>query len=454
MLLLVPAGYVEACSCGRDYYAPACELVGRTEVIFLGSVDRIEDDPLLRDPRSRLYRFRVKAVYKGLPLGISEVVVNPGNPPNPCGTSYAKGFTYLMFGEKLTGTGQISSPGCSGSRVIEKNDDDLHFLEAYRRKEASNSVYGRVLQSVQSHGPQRREEDAPVEDAQVTLRTASRTWTQRTTGSGEFRFERLPRGSYLLTARREPFIADPAEFTFDVPAIGCVEVFPKLDALASISGTVVTPRGQPARKQRVQLLRRNRAGVWYSSYGFWQETDDQGRFVFAGLPEGDYLLGNEIISGRPSLFEPYPTLYYPGATERDKATVLHLKPHQSIDNLRLVLPRPHTPRTVLVKVVWPDGTTPLRNLLQLLDGEDLVQNEGGARGDEPGKLHRGVVRFTAFAERTYDLNARYWVDDLGGRVPFDQLRIARSKRVRLEPGVGPATIRLVLDRTLLAVEEE
>jgi len=42
-----------------------------------------------------------------------------------------------------------------------------------------------------------------------------------------------------------------------------------------------------------------------------------------------------------------------------------------------------------------------------------------------------------YAEREYDLHVRYWIDDLGGPVPHDQQRIARSDKVRLRQGMSP-----------------
>ncbi len=73
--------------------------------------------------------------------------------------------------------------------------------------------------------------------------------------------------------------------------------------------------------------------------------------------------------------------------------------------------------------------------------------------DRPGATHSGIVEFTGYAERGYDLHVRYWIDDLGGPVPHDQQRIARSDKVRLPPGDKPATVRIVLTRTLLSDED-
>src|SRR5262249_33619386 len=162
---------------------------------------------------------------------------------------------------------------------------------------------------------------------------------------------------------------------------------------------------------------------------------------FANLPTGDYLLGNEIWSGKPSQYTPYPTRYYPGTPDRARASMLHLGPGQEIANLKLSLAKPHHPRSIRVVVLWPDGSAPSRNLWQVFNGDELVKNIGGSIvAGQPAAMHDGTLEFSGYAERQYDLHARFWIDDLGGDVPHDLQRIARSERVHLGPGSAPATV--------------
>jgi hypothetical protein len=326
-------------------------------------------------------------------------------------------------------------------------------LDAYRLAQAGNSVYGRVLQWLTSIGRPRRDEDAPVAGAKVVLRNGSRTRMQRTSAAGEFRFQDVPAGSYSLSAQLDPYVPNPPSLSIEVPSVGCVERFPVLEARASLSGLLIDESGSPAPRKRVELLRRNASGRWYSTYQFWKQTDERGRFAFEGLPDGDYLLGYAIWSDRPSIDSAYPTTYFPGVPDRAAASVLHLVPGTAINDLRIPLGKPHTPRNIHVEVTWPDGRAPAANLLQLLDGDDLIKNVGGSTPDSPPAPHNGIVDFTGYAERYYDLNVTYWIDDLGGPVPYDQRRIARSQVVRLPRAKEPASVNLVLTRTLLAGEE-
>jgi hypothetical protein len=243
--------------------------------------------------------------------------------------------------------------------------------------------------------------------------------------------------------------------SIEVPTVGCVERFPILEAHAAVSGSVSTDDGKPAAKIRVELLRKNRRGEWYSTSQMWKQTDQKGQFRFDDLPDGDYLLGNGIWHDKPSNFSSYATTYFPGVSDRARASVIHLVPLQTKTNLSFSLPKPDTPRTIHVEVVWPDGHTPEENLLQLFDGDDLLKNVGGTVPNVPipSVPHNGIVEFAGYVERAYDLNVRYWVDDPGGPVPHDQERIARSDVVHLLPGKEPASVRLVLTRTLLADQD-
>ncbi|MES1260846.1 MAG: hypothetical protein ABUS49_03845 [Acidobacteriota bacterium] len=167
----------------------------------------------------------------------------------------------------------------------------------------------------------------------------------------------------------------------------------------------------------MELLRRNQKGSWYATYQLWCTTDEQGRFRFKDLPDGDFLLGYEIRNGKPSGSSDYSTRYFPGVPDQANASIVHLVPGQAVTDLRFSLTAPLTPRSIVVEVVWPDGTSPVANLLQLLDGDELVRNVGMSLRNHPGAAHNGIVEFTGYAEREYNLHARYWIDDSGGQFP-------------------------------------
>ena len=67
-------------------------------------------------------------------------------------------------------------------------------------------------------------------------------------------------------------------------------------------------------------------------------TDELGRFQIDAVEAGTYMIilnyENKVTIGMP-----FPTLYYPGVAERQKAKVITLKHGQSLNNLNVIIKR-------------------------------------------------------------------------------------------------------------------
>jgi hypothetical protein len=65
-------------------------------------------------------------------------------------------------------------------------------------------------------------------------------------------------------------------------------------------------------------------------------TDQRGRFRVDSVKAGDYLL---ILNykNKPTRTMPFPKLYYPGITERDKATAISVRHGQNLNGLKIVI---------------------------------------------------------------------------------------------------------------------
>jgi hypothetical protein len=67
-----------------------------------------------------------------------------------------------------------------------------------------------------------------------------------------------------------------------------------------------------------------------------------------------------------------------------------------------------------------------RSLLQIFHARGLIKNLEGK--------NEGTLSFTAYQERAYEFNARYWVDNLGGGGPVFSRRFAMADPMKLPPG--------------------
>jgi hypothetical protein len=445
-LLLITGSEANACSCSPEADAPACQLISQSEVVFLGESLELVGDP--RYMRGKLYRFRVERIYKGLDPGTREVMVNPGAFTS-CETSYTPGVKYLMFaGATSRNPLRLAAWLCSGSRPTESNKADVEFLEQYVQGKTRTEVFGKVLQWVTDIGRPRDDESAPLQGAKVTLKSANHRYTVLSQFDGSFRFSRIPEGNYEISASLAPYIPEPSSYKVSVSKGACNEVFIQLMARSEIAGVLLGHDGRPVKKERIELLRRNRRGEWYSTYNMRADIDEQGRFRFRDIESGDYLLGHEIWRNQPSDWTAWPTLYYPGVSDRTKAQVITVAPRQKIDDLTITLLPPHKERKITIKVVWPDGRPPGKNLLQIFNQVGLVRNLEGSPA-------RNVITFTGYQEREYEFTARYWIDNLGGDdpTPLDEKRIAKPDPIKLAPGKEPVEIVLTLRHEMRSKDE-
>jgi Polysaccharide lyase family 4, domain II len=274
----------------------------------------------------------------------------------------------------------------------------------------------------------------------------NRVWTRR-----RILVRRIKRGRVAITASLKQF--DSTTRPIELLPGGCVEQFIQLKPRTGLSGVVLKHDGQPADNTRIELLSRNAAGHWYHTYQFWTQSDKTGRFKFEDVPTGEYLIGYEIWGGQPSIDSAVPTTYYPDVSDESKATIVRLAPDQRLADIKLRLQRPHVPRRLTVVVTWPDGTPPGGNLLEVFANDELVKNVGGrplGQSSSSQKSRNAVepdnITFTGYQERQYRISARYWVDDLGGPVPYDQQRLSKTNVAVIEPRTGPSSVHLVLGR--------
>jgi hypothetical protein len=191
----------------------------------------------------------------------------------------------------------------------------------------------------------------PVSGALVEVYGGART-AQFSTSEGRYEFGELPRGNYGVIARKPGYFSDRdlgreapgTEATHAVPSDE--EVVLKLTPEGAISGRLEDEKGRPLEGVNVQ------AEMWMVSNGTkrlqpWPggtvETDDEGNFRVGELYPGDYLLKFSERGGTGLVFretppktrgkipeeadkgkQGYGTQYYPGVTDENMASAIHV----------------------------------------------------------------------------------------------------------------------------------
>lgn len=118
-----------------------------------------------------------------------------------------------------------------------------------------------------------------------------------------------------------------------------------------IKGTLVGPDGQPIPDGDLNIYSASDPSEDIENDS--ATTDRKGRFMFA-VPPGAYIIGFNTF-WPPSPKFPFPPTYYPSAQQRSEAKVLVVGDRRQVGNIVVKLPRPLVPRTISVKIIWPDG---------------------------------------------------------------------------------------------------
>lgn len=153
VVLLCAAEIARACSCGGWVYAPLCQRIDSVKVLFIGTALATNDR---QDGYARggvWYRFSVQEIFRGLPAGTRQVVVNPSSGTS-CQEGYSIGKRYLMssysptFADRkaavianilgLIRDGKWRSLGlnvltgvCDRSRLVDDAAEDIAFIRQY-----------------------------------------------------------------------------------------------------------------------------------------------------------------------------------------------------------------------------------------------------------------------------------------------------------------------------------
>lgn len=411
-----------ACSCSSKVYAPACELISRTDVVFIG-------EPV--EFSGGIYKFKIEKAYKGISNETSEIKIY-GLAGTSCEAHYEIGAKYIIFaGKSSSSPNTLITSMCSGSRRASQSETD--YLNNFLKGETETLVFGQVLQWVTRIGLPEKDESNPVESASLILENETRKYTATSDSNGRFVFANIDSGNYKLSAEKTPYTASPTSYDISVVKGGCQQEFVQLKAMSVIEGTLLFPNGKPAADQRMELLRKNQSGKWYSTYYMWKQTDEKGRFKFDDLESGEYLLGYEIWGDYPSYESPYPTYYFPGVSLKNKAQTLTLPPNQNLSNLVLKLPDKQTKRKIKIKIIYPNGSFSEKGVLQLFNYNQIIWSLNFK------SIKNNPFDFDGFKEREYEFFARYWVEG------FSSDKLIVSERVKISKG-GDTEVTLILNK--------
>ena len=154
--------------------------------------------------------------------------------------------------------------------------------------------------------------------------------------NGHFEFDGLQPGRVYITAQKPGYFSEqelPGSSASSVDVRANTDTaLVKLAPQSAIGGRIIDAAGQPVERVPVRLLNRSvRDGRKRWELRGSAETDEDGRFRFAGLMPGTYYVAagpslnpNRLLRGGEKPKTGYPGLYYPGVPDLSAASPLQL----------------------------------------------------------------------------------------------------------------------------------
>src|SRR6266481_3252850 len=317
---------VKACSCAQT--RPACEEFGSARAVFIGKVIGAKEQRQERQADGSTTTYDVGEIYFKVEetfLGVkgTRAVIHSGTGGGDCGYWFRRGQRYLVYayGESLE---TLGTNICTRTGLLANAQEDLEFLRNLPRKGTGARIHGSVAAALKDPKSSDWRTPKPLEGVMVKIEGQQRTFDAVTDSKGEYELTGLSAGRYKVHAVVPDYYRQDQNWIRDVKLNdrGCAheDFFAQNDS--GITGHVFRPDGTALAKANVELMPVERESIQRLS-GDETWADEKGEYELGEIPPGRYLLGINLSSS-PSNEQPYPRTFYPGVTDRSRATVIEI----------------------------------------------------------------------------------------------------------------------------------
>ena len=450
-LLLLNAPAVDACSCGG--YATPCGSYESAHAVFIGVVQSVETKKAKGSDgeeysAGQVAHIQVEKSFKG--MAQPEVVFRTKG--SSCDPVYKEGERWLLYAYYDQKTKMWGIAACDRSTRIENAADDLLYLQGLP-KSASTSRLSGELEHYEDDPEEGFKRVKGIGGAKVKITGEGKSYEVYTNKDGVYEVYGLPPGKYAI----EPEIPVGLKVRFPMyygavdPSDGknvrvvlneksCASMSFVLSSNNRIAGKVFGADGRVLPNVCLDLALKDKL---QANTRIFDCTDKEGRYEMSQIPPGEYLivLNSE---GKISSDEPFPTTYFPGVFEKDKATVLTIAPSSNLEDYDI-----HIPSQENRKI--------LQGVLQYSDGKPVVDEFVEFKADRvkegfDGEVHTSTDdqgRFTLVVLEGLKGTLRGFMYTYEGEFvncpQLDKLLKAKGGRV---PDVGTKPIPLEITRDM------
>jgi hypothetical protein len=361
-LLLLTALDIEralACTCAGPL-AP-CAQAWRVDAVFAGRVLDIRPSDVRGE---QIVRLAVEQRGRGVDADIVDVRSPPQNGAN-CGYTFAAGERYVVYGHR-TPSG-LTTNMCAGTKRAAEAAADLAYLSELAGPPRGVRIFGTVRRIEYDLVTFDQRDYGPVAGTVVRIAGKQTSRSVTTGAGGQFDVRDLPLGTYTVSMSFPRGIAfqgpplpprdhQPHPWTVSLMNPSqCVEFRARPHTDSLVSGVLLTSDGRPAAGEYVILIaaaNADRASPPIPHVSV--RTGVDGRFTFAFMPPGRYLIGLHLNVPRPG--SPLDRRsYHPGVTAPAEASVVTVAPGSRIELMPFTMPTWPRLRTITGTVKWSDG---------------------------------------------------------------------------------------------------
>lgn len=415
LTIFLLAASIEANACWCVDPGTGCEKVGRSDTIFIGRVvaAKVNTPRPVQDGDEverwfgpdQTVTLQVEENFLGAKFKTIDIVTGASD----CDFWFKSGERYLVYASHGA-DGKVHTSKCSGTKTLDKAEEDLAFLRNLPRKGIGARIYGKVLGFGQVNG---KYDIQGLAGVPVSISGPGRNYDLTTDDSGEYDLAGIPAGKYRISISvPNNYRQDELSETVTVNDRGCLRqsFVPHVDSL--VSGIVLDEQGRAIAGAKVNLVSAGPEIDTWEKIELSEETDAEGKFTFEKMPPGHYLLGVNL-DDTPDPSFPYFSTYFPGVTDRVNAQALSITLGQKLTDLSLRLTGKLIPHKVTGKVVWPDGKPAQKSRVYLSYQDQAGEWQITDLVDTGSDGQFSVIGFEGF---DYSLRAFVERSGLGGAV--------------------------------------
>ena len=449
-LLLFNARAIDACSCGG--YPSVCGSYQNADAVFIGVVQSVETIKAKGEdgkeyPAGQVAHLQVEKSFKG--MARPELIFRTEG--TSCDAVYKEGERWLLYAYYNKETKSWRIAACDRSTRIENAAVDLLYLQGLPKSASTTRLSG-VLERFEED-PVKGFSSLKIIGAKVKITGEGKDYEVYTDKNGVFDISGLPPGKYAVEPEipvglkvRFPIhygtvdLSDQKKLRLVLKEKSCAQVTFVLSSNNRIAGTLFGADGRVLPNVCLNLTPKDKPA---RSNWVFDCTDNEGRYELKEIPPGEYLmvLNSE---GKISSNAPFPTAYFPGVFEKDKATILTIVESTNLEDYDIHIPSQENRKT-------------LRGVLQYSDGKPVAGKFVEFKADEvkpglDGEVHTSTDdqgRFTLTVLEGLKGNLRgYMYTYEGEYVNCSQLdKLIRASGGRV-PDVGTKPLPLEITRDM------